>query len=131
MSVSGFVLKTTRELQCNARASRSIGFFPILSRSESELVLGVDDRHLDFKLSILIRASDGEIDFDVVATTVVDCHNNFGRAYLTLIKPFHVLVVRSNLNRALETMAKRVSRSSIPDEVQISPPAIYVVLSPS
>src|SRR5690606_22423540 len=47
MIVARFGLKTTGDLQRNARASGSIGFFPVLSRSENELVLGVDDRHLD------------------------------------------------------------------------------------
>jgi hypothetical protein len=36
----------------------------------------------------------------VVLTTVVHCHNLFGRIYLRVISPFHRLVVRSNLARA-------------------------------
>ena len=36
----------------------------------------------------------------LVATTVVHCHNRLGHAYLTAIRPFHRLVVRSNLRRA-------------------------------
>ena len=106
MTVARFGLKTTGELQRNAHASESIGFFPIISRSENELVLGVDDRHLDFKASILLRSLNDESDFEVVVTTVVHCHNNLGRIYLTLIKPFHVLVVRSNLRRAVLMVAR-------------------------
>ncbi|MGK6317170.1 hypothetical protein [Neorhizobium sp. DT-125] len=33
-----------------------MAFFPVLERSENELVLGVDDRHLDFRISILLGA---------------------------------------------------------------------------
>lgn len=102
-----FGVKTTGDLQrdTQAGASEVIDFFPVLSRSDNELVLGADDRHLDFKASILLRPQRGESDFDVVVTTVVHCHNNLGRAYLTLIKPFHVLVVRSNLKRAIPILA--------------------------
>ncbi|TIV23176.1 MAG: DUF2867 domain-containing protein, partial [Mesorhizobium sp.] len=100
-------------LQRNAREDESVAFFPVLSRSENELVLGVDDRHLDFRASILLGALNDEGAFEVVVTTVVHCHNTFGRAYLTLIKPFHVLVVRSNLSRAVPAKIGQVQRSSM------------------
>jgi hypothetical protein len=112
MIVARLGLKTTGDLQHNGRASGSVGFFPVLSRSENELVLGVDDRHLNFKVSVmLLEAADSN--FEVVVTTVVHCHNRLGRAYLTLIRPFHVLVVRSNLNRASATARAQSPRSWI------------------
>ena len=110
MTVARFGLKTTDELQRIARENESIAFFPVLSRSENELVLGVDDRHLDFRASILLGALNGEGAFEVVVTTVVHCHNTFGRAYLNLIRPFHVLVVRSNLGRAAATARRQARR---------------------
>lgn len=76
-----------------------IDFFRVLSRSDREIVIGADDRHLDFRLSLLLLARpDGRE--DLVATTVVHCRNTFGRAYLAAILPGHVLVVRSMLRRA-------------------------------
>src|SRR3954451_20930637 len=33
-----------------------IGYFPLLSKSAGELVVGEDDRHLDFRVAILLRA---------------------------------------------------------------------------
>lgn len=112
MTVARFGLKTTGELQRNAPDRKSISFFPILARSESELVLGVDDRHLDFRASILLGALNDEDAFEVVVTTVVHCHNIFGRAYLALIKPFHILIVRSNLSRAVQARNGEVQSSS-------------------
>jgi hypothetical protein len=35
----------------------------------------------------------------LIVTTAVRCHNRLGLAYLGLIKPFHVVVIRSNLAR--------------------------------
>jgi Protein of unknown function (DUF2867) len=100
--VAGFGVKTTREVRRAAIADNAerIDFFRILARSDRELILGEDDRHLDFRLSLLLRARpDGSGD-ELVATTVVRCHNALGRVYLALIARFHRLVVISNLSRA-------------------------------
>jgi hypothetical protein len=100
--VAGFRVKTTREVRRAAIADHAerIDFFRILARSDRELILGEDDRHLDFRLSLLLRARpDGSGD-ELVATTVVRCHNALGRVYLALIARFHRLVVISNLSRA-------------------------------
>ncbi|QYA13186.1 DUF2867 domain-containing protein [Rhizobium sp. AB2/73] len=113
MTVARFGLKTTDELQRNARENESIAFFPVLSRSENELVLGVDDRHLGFRASILLGALNDEGAFEVVVTTVVHRHNTFGRAFLNLIRPFHVLVIRSSLRRAVPEKIGQVQRSSM------------------
>ena len=100
--VAGFRVKTTQEVRRAAIAERAerIDFFRILARSDRELILGEDDRHLDFRLSLLLRARpDGSGD-ELVATTVVRCHNALGRVYLALIARFHRLVVITNLSRA-------------------------------
>jgi hypothetical protein len=100
--VAGFGVKTTQEVRRAAIADKAerIDFFRILARSDRELILGEDDRHLDFQLSLLLRARpDGSGD-ELVATTVVRCHNALGRVYLAMIAQFHRLVVISNLSRA-------------------------------
>ena len=100
--VARFGVKTTEEARRAAIADKAerIDFFRILSRSDRELILGEDDRHLDFRFSLLLRVRpDGSGD-ELVATTVVRCHNALGRVYLALIGRFHRLVVISNLSRA-------------------------------
>lgn len=79
---------------------KHIDFFRIRSRSERELVLGEDDRHLDFRISVLLQPGPPGTARELVATTVVNCHNLLGRLYLAAIRPFHHLVVRSSLRRA-------------------------------
>ena len=76
-------------------AGDHIAFFPVLSRSFDEIILGADDRHLDFRVSVLLRRADNTL----VATTVVRCHNLLGRLYLAAILPFHILVVTTALRR--------------------------------
>jgi len=78
-------------------SNERVGFFPVQWESEDEIVLGEDDRHLDFRLSLL--RSHSAAGTQLIATTVVHSHNGFGLTYLNVIRPFHYLVVRTNLAR--------------------------------
>ncbi|QGZ66921.1 DUF2867 domain-containing protein [Paraburkholderia acidisoli] len=116
-AMSNFGVKTSRELRAAAQRDGGdhIDFFRVTSRGEHEILLGEDDLHLDFQLSLLRRARGhgdtrhaGDIAdtrAELVATTAVMCHNLLGRAYLKAIMPFHRLVVQSNLNRAARRLA--------------------------
>lgn len=74
-----------------------IGMFPVISEAPERLVAGFDDSHLDFRVVIDISAAgDGR---QVTATTLVRTHNSLGRTYLTVIMPFHRLVVRTMLRQ--------------------------------
>ncbi|AVG14842.1 hypothetical protein CFN79_02630 [Chromobacterium vaccinii] len=75
-----------------------IGFFPLQSKSARELVMGEDDRHLDFRLAIQQRigAAGGR---ELVIVSVVHCHNLLGRTYLAVITPFHRVIARASLER--------------------------------
>ena len=68
-----------------------------------ELVVGEDDRHLDFRVANLLRtgAAGGR---ELVVVTVVHCHNRLGRTYLAVIAPFHRTILRANLERAVRVM---------------------------
>lgn len=74
-----------------------VGFFPVLSQTPQRLVAGFNDNHLDFRVVIDVAAEDAGQ--RVTATTVVLMHNWLGRTYLTVIKPFHRMVVRSMLQQ--------------------------------
>jgi hypothetical protein len=76
-----------------------IGIFPLLSQSEREVVLGLDDWHLDFRLVIEV-ADLGEHGTRVSATTLVRRKNLFGRFYIGLVTPFHNVIVPAVLRGA-------------------------------
>src|SRR3954467_3783012 len=64
-------VKSSRAIGAAAAARGPvIGFFPLLSKSAGELVAGEDDRHLDFRVGILLRpgAAGGR---ELVVVTVV------------------------------------------------------------
>lgn len=97
-----FGVKTSKAIGRAAERRREghIGFFPVRGRSERELIVGEDDRHLDFRTSVLLREGADGAGRALVATTVVHCHNRLGRVYLRVIGPFHRVIVRGNLDRA-------------------------------
>ncbi|MDB5479394.1 MAG: hypothetical protein JWO83_447 [Caulobacteraceae bacterium] len=74
-----------------------IGLFPIESATRNRVVLGFDDKHLDFR--VVVDVVGAGVVREVTATTLVRLHNLLGRAYLTAILPFHKLIVRSMLSK--------------------------------
>jgi hypothetical protein len=59
------------------------GGFPVIRQSSDAVLMGFDDRHLDFR--IVVAVADGH----ATVTTIVRWHNAWGRAYLGAIMPFH------------------------------------------
>ncbi|MES2104920.1 MAG: DUF2867 domain-containing protein [Pseudomonadota bacterium] len=104
MLVAGFGIKTSGQLQnlANSDGDKRIHIFKIYQTGANEIVLGEDDKHLDFRLSLLrqIRLEPAGSSPYLVLSTVVHCHNLLGRTYIFLIAPFHRLVVQSSLRRA-------------------------------
>jgi hypothetical protein len=101
--VAGLGLKTARHLTSLGSDSQTnrVGIFRVFSTSETEVVLGEDDRHLDFRLSFLRSERTAQAGtHDLVVSTVVHCHNRLGRFYIFLIAPFHRLIIQSSLRRA-------------------------------
>ena len=96
--VACFGLKTAKHL---ASLANRIGAFKVYSTNQTEIVLGEDDKHLDFRISVLCSAeAEPEGSRQLVFSTVVQCHNRLGRAYIFVIAPFHRLVVKASLLRA-------------------------------
>ena len=57
--------------------------FPVLLETPGEVVMGFDDRHLDFRVIVAVAGGFATV------TTLVRSHNAWGRAYLVAILPFH------------------------------------------
>jgi hypothetical protein len=76
-----------------------IGPWPIFFIGDNELVAGRNNKHLDFRLSVL-KVTDGDAP-GVVVSTVCSVHNVFGKIYLFFIVPFHRSGVQSLLSSAV------------------------------
>ena len=80
-------------LRTDLSDGETIGFFPIVTRNDNEIVLGFDDKHLDFRISILTDGS------HAYGSTWVRRNNRLERFYLALIMPFHILIMRNTIGR--------------------------------
>ncbi len=98
--VSRYGLKTAGPRQAPPQApfrvGQQLGVFRILHLVPGEAILGEDDRHLDFRLSLMIDSGQLRV------STLVRPHNTFGWLYLAIVLPFHHLI--SNV------MARRMVR---------------------
>ena len=103
--VAGLGLKTTRalaSLNAEDRAER-IEFFRIYKTTPTEIVLGEDDSHLDFRVSVLCSpGASPDAARRVTVSTVVHCHNLLGRIYIRIIAPFHRRLVQHSLHSAAQ-----------------------------
>ena len=60
--------------------------FPMVRQASDEVVMGFDDKHLDFRVAVGVAGGFATI------TTIVRWHNAWGRAYLAAIMPFHRVI---------------------------------------
>lgn len=86
-----------------------INLLPVLSEHDDELIVGKDDPHMNFRISVMIQKSVGGPDL-ISVTTVVRCNTRRGRLYLGAIRPFHRYLVPSNLRRTVETCSDLIAR---------------------
>lgn len=81
--VRPFGLKTEAD-----REMPSVGLFPIRRDDPQEFILGLDDRHLDFRITVFREGAQLHL------STWVHAHNIWGRAYLACVMPAHILISR-------------------------------------
>jgi uncharacterized protein DUF2867 len=84
--------------RANYRVGEKIGPWPIFALWPDELVAGRDNKHLDFRVSILRER--GPHGSHVTVSTICHPHGLAGKAYLLAIAPFHKLGVRQLLASA-------------------------------
>ena len=99
-------LKTTKFLETQGQilpadekaVGDRIAFFKIYHIDTDEIVLGEDDAHQDFRLSIY---REGGPSPRLHMATCCKRHNVLGHAYLALILPFHKSIVKATLAKGL------------------------------
>ena len=80
-----------------------IALFEVLDRSDTELMTGTDDRHIDFRLSFIALPGGA-----VQLATVVKINNALGRAYFAMVRPIH----RYYMRHVMRNMAGRLISQS-------------------
>lgn len=72
--------------------AEKLDIFHIESISDNEMILRLDDKHLDIRLSVLKENMDKGS--KTVISTLVFYHNLSERVYMCLIAPFHKIVIK-------------------------------------
>ncbi|PZR95795.1 MAG: DUF2867 domain-containing protein [Candidatus Chloroheliales bacterium] len=67
--------------------------FRIYQRAANEILLGEDDRHLDYRVSVLVQQ--GQHGWYATISTIVHFNNWLGRIYFVPVRPFHRLIVQA------------------------------------
>ncbi|WP_158272814.1 DUF2867 domain-containing protein [Limnohabitans sp. T6-5] len=76
-----------------------VGPFTVQSVSATELIVGDDDKHLNFRISCLKTPRDGQA--FITLSTVVQIHNRLGHVYMFIVKPFHRFIAPFMVRRAM------------------------------
>ncbi len=102
-----FGLKTGDRVEDGTAASRRNGsrasYPPVIARNDNEVVMGFDDKHLNFRLSVMLSKAEAQAVASLV--TVVHFNNVWGRLYFVPVRPFHCLIVRSLMKRLMKSQS--------------------------
>jgi hypothetical protein len=91
----------------NGQPGEQLGFFKVFDRSENEIILGEDDKHLDFRVSLLLETVNSSTK-NLIITTTVEFHNFFGKLYFLPVKPFHRIIVPVMLKGIIKQVNKSI-----------------------
>lgn len=102
-------LKTTKDgetkANCQFEPNERAGLFSVFSKTEHELILGEDDKHLNFRVSIYFETEPNNTDTKKITVTTIVIYNNwFGRFYFFFVKPFHQLIIQTSLKTNFQTL---------------------------
>ncbi|POR19265.1 hypothetical protein BWK58_14405 [Flavobacterium columnare] len=86
-------------------AGDQIGIFKVYDKSANELIIGEDDKHLDFRVSLLLQPTENSYQKTLSITTVVTIHNTLGKLYFLPVKPFHQFIVPRMLRGMIKGLA--------------------------
>jgi len=100
--VKVFGLKTEKpeDFHSEFKVGGYVGFFQIFSIQHNEIILGADDKHLNFRVSLY---NSNENQFNIKVTTLVEYNNRFGEIYMFIVRPFHHLIVKRMVKQAFKS----------------------------
>ncbi len=92
----------------NCEPGEHMGFFKIFDKTKNELILGEDDKHLDFRVSLIKELKNDSVN-TLTISTVVTFNNWFGRLYFLPVRPFHRIIVPVMLKGIIKELNKQNS----------------------
>ncbi len=95
--------KTSDKFKCEL--GEQIGLFKVFGKTDDEVVLGEDDKHLNFRVSLFLdKPKDNRIEKRLTISTTVVFNNWFGRLYFLPVRPFHKIIVPIMLKEIIKQL---------------------------
>ena len=114
--VSIFGLKTSgngvdRQQQLDnfkCEPGEQLGLFKVFSKTDNEVIIGDDDKHLNFRVSLFLdNSKKDKAKKDLTISTTVEFNNWFGRLYFLPVRPFHKFIVPTMLKGIIKELEKQ------------------------
>lgn len=84
-----------------------MGLFRVIAKTEGEVLIGENDKHLDFRVSCHLRPEASPGHYRLVLSTTVLMHNWLGRLYFLPVKPLHKLIVQAMLKSVVKAVQNK------------------------
>jgi hypothetical protein len=99
--------QTEKNFECEV--GERVGLFKVFGKTSNEIILGEDDKHLDFRVSLLIDHNKRESSQNsLTISTTVKFHNWWGVLYFLPVRPFHKLIVPAMLKNMIGQLEKKM-----------------------
>ncbi|MEM6684877.1 MAG: DUF2867 domain-containing protein [Bacteroidota bacterium] len=103
--VQVFGIKTSipKAYSTDVKVGGAIKFFKIYDIAPSEIILGANENHLNFRAIVSNTSATAH---NIKVTTLVAYNNRMGKTYMRLIKPFHKWIVKRMVSQAFQQPEK-------------------------
>ncbi|KXX67083.1 DUF2867 domain-containing protein [Flammeovirga sp. SJP92] len=90
--------------------NEKMGLFRVYQRNENEVILGENDHHLNFRVSLYCApSSESNEHKNLIISTTVQFNNKWGRLYFLPVKPFHQLIVPTMLKGIIRQLERQLA----------------------
>ena len=109
LKTSGDITNREKQLEnFKCEPGEQLGLFKVFAKTENEVILGEDDKHLNFRVSLFLNQQTKETKKkDLIVSTTVEFNNWFGRLYFLPVRPFHKLIVPAMLKGIIRELEKQ------------------------
>lgn len=98
-----------QEMLANFRCEKGeqLGLFRVYEKTTNEIILGEDDKHLNFRVSLFLEEGTSDMKHRILTiSTAVTFNHWFGRIYFLPVRPFHSLIVPTMLKGIIHNIEK-------------------------
>jgi len=99
--------RATKLAQFEGNPGDRLGLFEVFQHAPpGEMIIGENDAHLDFRVSLLVTPVAG-FKKQITITTTVKYNNLLGRIYFFFVRPFHRLIIPQMLKGIIQSVEKQ------------------------